>query len=738
MSLFAISVRRFSILFYAVMTLAGLGALLVLGLFFIAVRDLPQVPDPLGRIIETPPTEIFAASGERLMIIGGREVVPLNRISPFFIKAMIATEDHRFWEHHGLDKLRTLKALWITLFEPGRIQGASTITQQLAKNLFFSYRRTYIRKFRELLVALQIETRYSKREILEAYLNQIPFGVGAYGIEQAARSFFGKPALELNLAESALLAGLPKSPTRYNPYRYFEQAKKRQRLVLARMRAVGYATPEETETAFQAPLQLMSQRAGSSKRSYFLDLVLNDLEERYGPEVVYHGGLKVSTTLDPQQQAWAIESLQNGLNKLDRLMGIADIDNAGDTQSLSHPQGALAAIECNSGAVKALVGGRDYSETEFNRAVESNRLPGSGFKPFLYYAAFEKLSLTPANVFVDKQITIPVVGASDWTPKNFGREHEGPMILKRALMKSVNAVAAQLVERTGPDAVIDVARRSGIKSPLTSVYSVALGTSGVSPLEMATAFSTFATGGIRQEPFWIRRVEDPLGRVLEEHIVRGQRSLDAGISYQVVDMLRGVLTTGTGRVVRRMGFDLPAAGKTGTSDDFRDAWFTGFTPTLSVSVWVGHDRGMSMRDVNGIGITGGRGAAPIWTEFMIKATNGEPAREFTIPSDIHFETVDPVSGETAVQMTSNGVKVALRSGQIAAALSDQSATNKADRRAIQATDEPATMKAGRPSTKKAGKSGAIQSEPSIFEKADQSATNKADKSTITEEDLPPE
>jgi penicillin-binding protein 1A len=696
------------------MTLAGLGALLVVGLFFIAVRDLPQVPEPISRIIETPPTEIFAATGERLMIIGGREVVPLNRISPFFIQAVIATEDHRFWEHHGLDKLRTLKALWITFFEPGRIQGASTITQQLAKNLFFSYRRTYMRKFRELLVALQIETQYSKREIIEAYLNQIPFGVGAYGIERAARSFFGKPALELNLAESSLLAGLPKSPSRYNPYRYFERAKKRQRLVLARMSAVGYATVEETEAAYQAPLQLMSHSAGPPKGSYFLDLVLNDLEERYGPEVVYHGGLKVSTTLDPQQQAWAVESVQSGLVKLDQLMGIVDKDETANAKSLSHPQGALVAVECNSGAVKALVGGRDYSETEFNRAIESNRLPGSGFKPFLYYAAFEKLSLTPGNVFVDKQITIPVVGASDWTPQNFGREHEGPMILKRALMKSVNAIAAQLVERTGPDAVIEVARRFGINSPLKPVYSLALGTSGVSPLEMAAAFSTFAIGGIRHEPFWIRRVEDPLGRVLEEQIVRGQRSLDASIGFQVVDMMRGVLTTGTGRVVRRMGFDLPAAGKTGTSDDFRDAWFTGFTPTLSVSVWVGFDRGVSMRDVNGIGITGGRGAAPIWAEFMIKATNGEPPREFTVPADIHFETVDPVSGEIAGQWTSNRVKVALRSGQIAAAIP------------------------GQPFIQEAGKSGTVKSEQSIFEKADQPAVEEAGKSTITEEDLPPE
>jgi penicillin-binding protein 1A len=722
MSLFAISLRRFSILFYLGLTLAGLGALLTTGLFFIAMRELPRVPEPLGRIIERPPTEIFAATGERLIVIGGREVVPLNRISPFFIKAMIATEDHRFWEHHGLDKLRTVKALWITLFERGRIQGASTITQQLAKNLFFSYRRTYMRKFRELLVALQIETQYSKREILEAYLNQIPFGVGAYGIEQAARSFFGKPALELNLAESALLAGLPKSPTRYNPYRYFERAKKRQQLVLQRMKAVGYATAEEAEAAFQAELQLTPKSAGKPKGSYFLDLVLNDLEERYGPEVVYHGGLKVSTTLDPQQQAWAIESLQNGLIKLDQLMGVADGDVTDRTSPLTHPQGALVAIECNSGAVRALVGGRDYSETEFNRAIESNRLPGSGFKPFLYYAAFEKLDLSPADVFVDKAIRISVKGASDWKPQNFGREYEGPMILKQALMKSVNAIAAQLVERVGPDAVIDVARRSGINSDLKPVYSLALGTSGASPLEMASAFGTFATGGVRHEPFWIRRIEDPLGRVLEEQIVRGQRTLDAGIGFQLVDMMRGVLTAGTGRIVRRMGFDLPAAGKTGTSDDFRDAWFTGFTPTLSVSVWVGYDRGISMRDVNGVGITGGRGAAPIWADFMIKATSGEPPREFTIPSNIRFETVDPISGEIAGQWTRSPVKVALRSGQINAARSDKPVAEEVERTAVQAPDESATIKAGESTVEAAG-GQVIQAE---------------DNSEIKEEDLPPE
>ena len=234
------------------------------------------------------------------------------------------------------------------------------------------------------------------------------------------------------------------------------------------------------------------------------------------------------------------------------------------------------------------------------------------------------------------------------------------MVLKRALMKSVNSVAARLVEKTGPQAVVEVARRSGIKSPLAAVYSVALGTSGVSPLEMAAAFATFATGGIRHEPFWIRRVEDPLGRVLEERIVSGKRSLDASLTYQVVDMMSGVLNNGTGAVVRRMGFDLPAAGKTGTSDDYHDAWFTGFTPTLCVSVWVGYDRGVGLRDTNGKGITGARGAAPIWANFMLKATSGEPPREFSIPSDIRFKEVDPASGLEAQDWTPSPLRVALR------------------------------------------------------------------------------
>ena len=657
-------IRRVRIIFYFILAAAAFLALAAMCMFFLVAKDLPQVPKPLGRIIETPPTEIYASTGERIMLLGSREAVSLNWVSPYFIQAVVATEDHRFWEHHGVNKLRTLKALWVTLFEPGKIQGASTITQQLAKNLFFSFKRSYMRKLQELLVSFQIESQYTKREILEAYMNQIPFGVGAHGVEKAARTFFGKPASELSLAESALLAGLPKSPTRYNPYYHFDRAKARQRVVLMRMATVGYVSREAADRAFRADLDLRPLPAGARTGSYFLDMVVKRLEDQYGPQVVYHGGLKVTTTLNPQMQNWALKSLQKGLNDLDKMLGIDKTIHESGNKNGSLPQGAIVAVETNSGAVRALVGGRGYLETEFNRAIENNRLPGSGFKPFLYYTAFEKLALTPATVFVDKPVRIPVVGSRDWTPENFRRRYEGPMVLKKALMKSVNTIAAQLVERTGPESVIEVARRCGIQSRLEPVYSLAMGTSGVSPLEMAAAFATFATGGIRHEPFWIWRVEDVFGRVIEEQIVSGERVLDSSLVYQIVDMMRGVVDEGTGAVVRRLGFDLPAAGKTGTTNDYKDAWFTGFTPTLSTSAWVGYDREEGMRDIHRVGITGGRGAAPIWADFMNMATQGEPQREFPIPRDIRFEKVNPVTGLAATEDTPKPIKVAMRKGQI--------------------------------------------------------------------------
>lgn len=655
--------RAISTLIYIGATVAALAAMGLFALFLVAVKDLPQVPDPISRINDTPATEIFSADGRRILTIGGRETVTLDDVSYAFIQAILATEDHRFWEHHGINKLRTLKALWITLFEPGKVQGASTITQQLAKNLFFSFEQTYMRKFRELLVALQIEAQFSKQEILEAYINQIPFGVGAYGIGQAARTFFGKSAGELNLAEASLLAGLPKSPTRYNPFRYLERARARQSVVLKRMVDTGMISHQEAMDAGAAPLDLRSQTRALRVDSYFLDAVMKSLEETYGPEVVYHGGLRVYTTLDAGLQQLAESSLQEGIAKLESQMKIDGPENGTSSDNDNGLQGALVTVDVNTGAVKALVGGRDYFQTPYNRALQNNRQPGSGFKPFLYHGVLESLNKTPADVMVDKPVAIPVAGKQPWKPRNFERTYHGPMVIKKAFTESVNSVAAQLVETLGPEAVIRIARRCGITSPLNPVYSVALGTFGVSPLEMAAAYATFASGGVRHPTFWIRRVEDVNGRVLQEHIITGERVLNESITYQLVDMMAGVIDEGTGSVVRRMGFSLPAAGKTGTTNDYNDAWFTGFTPNLSTAVWVGFDRGQGMRDRKGAGITGGRGAAPIWTQFMKQATQGEPPRDFTVPGDIYFKKVNPENGSWAGFWTDDQISVALRKGR---------------------------------------------------------------------------
>ncbi|HDI59853.1 MAG TPA: PBP1A family penicillin-binding protein [Desulfobacteraceae bacterium] len=649
-------IRRFAVLMYLLLGAGALGVVGLGGAALVAVADLPRVPSPLSRIIEAPPTEIFAATGERIMLLGGREFVSLDRVAPSFLQAVVATEDHRFWNHHGIDKLRIVKALWITLARPGRVEGASTITQQLAKNLFFSFERSWLRKLREMLVALQIEAAYDKRTILEAYVNQIPFGARAYGIEQASRTYFNKPAMDLTLAQSALLAGLPKSPTYYNPHRHPERAKSRQRIVLDRMVAVGYITRQQADAAAAAPLELVEGESRAGSGSYFIDWVMRELEQQFGPDVVYHGGLRVTTTLDPQMQRIAVEAVQRSLARLDETMGTST-----EAPSVEAVQAALAAVESRTGAVKAMVGGRDYRQSEYNRAVQSRRQPGSGFKPFVYYSAMERLKIHPATVVVDRPVRIPIPGAGDWTPRNFDRRYQGPMILKQALMRSVNTISAQLVARTGPAAVVDTARRCGIESPLAPVYSVALGTSEVSPLEMAGAFATLATGGVRHPPFGIRRVEDAHGRVIAEHIAGGDQVLDPLVTYQLVDMLRAVVDQGTARVIREMGFNLPAAGKTGTTNNYQDAWFTGFTPTLSVCTWVGFDNNRPLRDSRGVGLTGGRAAAPIWTEFMRRATEGDPYRDFPVPDGIRFDTVDPVTGRP-LPADAGGMRVALPAG----------------------------------------------------------------------------
>ncbi|MEE4365463.1 MAG: PBP1A family penicillin-binding protein [Desulfotignum sp.] len=643
--------------FWGGMVIICAGIIGVVCLVFHTVPDLPKLPGDVSRIIETPQSIVYASSGQMLMRLGERESVPLSRVSADFINAILATEDHLFFQHHGINKLRTLKALYITLFKPGRVEGASTITQQLAKNLFFSFEQSYARKFKELLVALQIEATSSKEEILEAYINQIYFGAGAQGIEKAASTFFGKSAQALTLPEAALLAGLPKSPSAYNPFVHYDRAMRRRKLVLQRMVAAGFISRDQAAEADAIKPLLYKEKKDARSGSYFLDALVGELVRIYGENVVYHGGLRVYATLDFRLQEMAETAMEQGLDNLDAMMALPP-------GTSPRPQGALVAIETATGAVRAMVGGRDYFRSAFNRATRARRQPGSGFKPFVYYSAFASAGLHPGTVMTDREVTIPVAGAPDWRPQNFGHSFQGDMVLKTALTHSVNTIAAQLVQITGPRAVMETAQKCGIKSPLEDVFSIALGTAGVTPMEMAEAFSVFANLGRHHEPVLFWRVEDAFGRILFERIVQDQQVLDPALSYQVVDMMQAVVETGSGRNIREQGFRRPCAGKTGTTDDYNDAWFTGFTPTLCASVWTGYDRKQPMKDANGNGITGGRGAAPIWANFMVQALAGEPERSFPIPENIRFEQVDPVTGCLAKPRDGHDpVVIALKTGQ---------------------------------------------------------------------------
>lgn len=608
-----------------------LGTLGIFILLYFLAGSIPRIPDSLDQLVNAPPTLIYDAEGRIMSALGGRDMTTIDQISPHFQQAVIAAEDKNFYRHYGIDKFAILKSALTGALPGRRMAGRSTITQQLAKNLFFTFERDVMRKLKEMLAAVQIEAAFSKSEILEAYCNQIPFGSRAYGIERAARTYFGVSASELSLAQAALLAGLPNSPSRNNPFVYPQRAKFRQEMVLERMLKNGFISEDEFQAAAAEPL-VYETASVSGGGSWFIDRVIEKCESMFGADAVYFGGLKIFTTLNPQMQ----EAAENAVKE-----GLAELRTRLDSDSV---QAALIAVSPLSGAVKAHIGGDDYLKSPFDRAVDAGRPPGSGFKPFLYYTALSRLRLTPATLVLDSAVTIEVKGSPDWSPPNFSRTYRGPIILKYALAHSVNSVAARLVREVGPQAVVETARRFGVKSRLDPVPSIALGTSDVSPLEMASGFSVIASGGEYYEPYFIERIESPRGEVLYEHFIAGKRVADPEIIYLLVDMMKEVINSGTAVKARWSGFTRPACGKTGTTDDYRDSWFTGFTPSLCASVWVGFDQRKLLRGRDGRGITGSEGALPIWIEFMKAAVEGEPLREFPIPPGIKFDTVGIYTG----------------------------------------------------------------------------------------------
>ncbi len=625
--------RYFRLIVYGISGALLLGALTAVILFYFTVPSIPRLPDDLNDIFGQM-TRIYAHDQEgnpRLVhTLGGHRRVALEEIAPVFRDAIIATEDADFFNHRGVDKPGIVRA-FVTNLREGRIlgQGASTITQQLARHLFFTREKVWIRKIREAIASTQIEARFTKYEILSAYCNNMYFGADAYGVEEAAQRYFSKRASELTLGESALLAGLVQRPSDYNPYYRMDRALSRRETVFQRMMDNGYITEEDAALAREEEITLKGTSIGPARGPYYLDYVEDLLIRRFGSNLVYNGGLTVHIAMDLDLQELAEETISTRMTYVDSLVGDPAYETATAAERKQALEAALVAVDTRTGAVRALAGGRDYTASEFNRAVESNRQPGSGFKPVVYLAALDHLGYSANTVVVDEPVAYTTELGDLWEPQNFTREYEGPVILKRAFMRSINVVSAKLVSEVGPSTVIEYARRLGITSPLEPILSLALGTNGVSPLEMASAYSVFATGGIYHKPHVITRVEDSEGRVIAETVPESRRVISEQSAYLMLDLLRGVISGGTGVGVRyRYGFTAPSGGKTGTSSESRDVWFNGFTKDLATSVWVGYDDARPLLSiVEDEEITGASGAVPVWAPFMKQAAALQKLRD---------------------------------------------------------------------------------------------------------------
>ncbi|MCI0513285.1 PBP1A family penicillin-binding protein [candidate division KSB1 bacterium] len=633
---------------------------LLLGLIIYILR-LPQLPPDISQLSLKTGTSFYSDQGELISSLTDRHTVPISQISPYFLKAIVAVEDAQFYQHHGISKRGLLRALLKDLRHLRVVEGGSSITQQLAKNLFLTFEQTFGRKFEEMFLAMQLEQQFSKAEILQAYCNQICFGPGIYGIELAAQSYLGKHASELNLAEAAFLANIPRSPVAYDPYKNMELTQKRQMIVFKRMQAAGFITEEEVHQAAAQPLRLQRLNLNWGQANYFMSYAQSLVANKFGRDVVNYGGLKIYTTLDNRLQAFANRAVEKGLAELDQAMGLREYRQASSREQADYSQAALVAIEPKTGKIKALVGGRDFRASEFNRAIQNNRLPGSSFKPIIYLTALERGDYNLATVIEDRPITFGS-GKASWSPNNYENEYRGPVLFKYALMHSINVVAAKITAEVGPENVIQTARQMGITAPLQPDLSLALGTYGVSPLEMATAYCGLANDGIYFTPQIVKYVESNDGRPLEETTPKSHRVFNPQIIYLMLDMLQGVFESGTAQSARQLSFDRPAAGKTGTTNDYRDAWFIGFTPQLVTAVWVGFDDNRIMRAADHRGITGARGALPIWVYFMKAALADQRYQDFPIPPGIIFENVDPTTGQIAATDDPTSMRVALKFG----------------------------------------------------------------------------
>lgn len=599
-------------------------------------EDLPNLPQLA--IFQSGEPSLLYDDQERVLgsiVPEYRIFVPLARIPVKLRQAIIAAEDARFYEHGALDLQGIARAAMRNLMSASVKEGGSTITQQLAKTLFLSHERTLERKVKELQLASELEKRYTKDQILEMYLNAIYFGHGAYGIEAAARIYFSKSVANLTLSEAALLAGLPRAPGRYSPLIDLKRAKARRQYVLDRMVATGAIKQAQARRAGSAPVSINPLFRLKGMAPWFIDYVRQQLEARLGSTVVRQGGLKIYTTLNVRMQQAAVKALSRGIGAVaQRRKEQAD----GVTVT---PEGALVALDVRSGEIKAMVGGSNYSRSQFNRVVQARRQPGSAFKPFVYAAAFEQ-GVTPATVIDDAPISFQIGsrrGSHAWAPENLDHKYRGSVTVRQALEESINVPAVRLIAAIGVDPVIDLAHRLGITSELRREYALALGVSEVSLLEMTSAYQAFANRGSLLPPFAVRRVVAPGDIVLDEQFPQPQQVMREEVAFVLTSVLEGVVERGTGKSARPIG--RPVAAKTGTTQAAEDLWFLGYTPSIVAGIWLGYDQ----RRPIGSHETAGRVAAPIWVDFMKQSLGDSQVETFPQPDGVVRVLINRKTGQ---------------------------------------------------------------------------------------------
>ncbi len=602
--------------------------------YFTIVFDLPRLTslkDYKPYIISEVYSEDEALIGEFFM--ERRTVVPLAQMPRNLTRAFVAAEDARFFEHRGVDYWRILGAAFKNIEALDVVQGGSTITQQIAKSFFLTPERSFTRKVKEAILAQRIEHYLTKNEILYLYLNQIYLGEGAYGVAAAAGTYFGKKVQDLTLAECALLAGLPPSPNNLSPLKNPKKARERQLYVLGRMVERKMITQEQAQRAQVQEVKLRPRAPkGFYDAPYVVEQVRQYVEQKYGKELLYRGGLKIYTTINLKMQKMAERAVQKGLEEFEA--------RGGKGKGREQVQGALVALDPQTGFILAMVGGRDFSSSQFNRATQARRQAGSAFKPIVYAAALDK-GFTPSTIIVDEPFSyIDVPGKEPWQPQNFDREFWGPITLRKALTFSRNVPTVKIAQSIGVDYLIDYANNLGLKAKLEPNLSLALGSANVTLLDLTKVYGVFASQGYRAEPIMITQIQDREGNVLEDTEPSAVEVISPQTAYLVTSLMQSVIQEGTGQRAKALG--RPAAGKTGTTNDTRDAWFIGYLPQKIVAgAWMGYDIEKSL----GSHETGAVAALPIWLEFMKEASADTAEDNFAVPDGIVFVKIDKETGD---------------------------------------------------------------------------------------------